>query len=123
MSCRLGRDVILTLRVPNPGIERDMRKSMVEALQSVPSARDVADSFYGGVEDASAPIQEVILPFTTSAEELFLVEAYYRKVIVGQETLSPPRRPSRERLGRRVLSQAHPCHPPDRGYRAPLPVR
>ena len=34
---RLGRDVVLTLRVPNPGIERDMRKSMVEALQSVPS--------------------------------------------------------------------------------------
>ena len=85
---RLGRDVILTLRVPNPGIERDMRKSLVEALQSVPSARDVADSFYGGGEDDSAPIQEVILPFTTSAEELFLVEAYYRKVIVGQETLT-----------------------------------
>ena len=85
---RLGRDVILTLRVPNPGIERDMRKSMVEALQSVPSARDVADSFYGGIEDASAPIQEVILPFTTSAEELSLVEAYYSNVIIGQETLS-----------------------------------
>ena len=85
---RLGRDVILTLRVPNPGIERDMRKSMVEALQSVPSARDVADSFYGGVEDDSAPIQEVILPFTTSAEELSLIEAYYSNVIIGQETLS-----------------------------------
>ena len=34
----LGRDIALTLRVPNPRIERDMRKSMVEALQSVPSA-------------------------------------------------------------------------------------
>ena len=85
---RLGRDVILTLRVPNPGIERDMRKSMVEALQSVPSARDVAHSFYGGVDDDAAPIQEVILPFTTSAEEISLVEAYYRKIIVGQEASS-----------------------------------
>ena len=82
---RLGKDVILTLRVPNPGIEQDMRKSMVEALQSVPSARDVANGFYGDVDDASAPIQEVILPFTTSAEEIALVDAYYRNIIVGQE--------------------------------------
>ena len=80
---QLGRDVALTLRVPNPSIERDLRKSMVEALQSVPAAWDMAASFYG--EDAAAPIQEVILPFTTSAEEISLVEAYYRKVIVGQE--------------------------------------
>ena len=80
---QLGRDVALTLRVPNPRIERDLRKSMVEALQSVPAAWDMATSFYG--EDAAAPIQEVILPFTTSAEEISLVEAYYRKVIVGQE--------------------------------------
>ena len=60
-----------------------MRKSMVEALQSVPSAWDMAQGFYGDVH--VAPIQEVILPMTTSAEELSLVEAYYRKIIVGQE--------------------------------------
>ena len=83
---RLGKDVVLTLRVPNPGIERDMRKSMVEALQSVPSAWDMARNFYGDGDDETAPIQEVILPFTTSAEELALVEAYYRHVIVGQES-------------------------------------
>ena len=81
---RLGRDVALTLRVPNPGIERDMRKSMVEALQSIPAAWDMAQSFYGDGEDA--PIQEVILPFTTAARELALVEAYYRRAIVGQES-------------------------------------
>ena len=80
---QLGRDIALTLRVPNPRIERDMRKSMVEALQSIPSAWDMAHSFYGG--EHVPPIQEVILPFTTSAEEISLVEAYYRKVIVGQE--------------------------------------
>ncbi len=81
---QLGRDVALTLRVPNPRIERDMAKSMVEALQSVPSAWDMASSFYGEGNSA-APIQEVILPFTTTAEELSLVEAYYSSVIVGQE--------------------------------------
>ena len=56
---QLGRDVALTLRVPNPRVERDMRKSMVEALQSVPAAWDMALSFYG--EENSSPIQEVIL--------------------------------------------------------------
>ena len=92
---RLGKDVVLTLRVPNPGIERDMRKSMVEALQSVPSAWDMARNFYGDGDDETAPIQEVILPFTTSAEELALVEAYYRQVIVGQE--------AQPLLGRRLV--------------------
>jgi phosphoenolpyruvate carboxylase len=80
---QLGRDVALTLRVPNPRVERDMRKSMVEALQSVPAAWDMALSFYG--EENISPIQEVILPLTTSAEELSLIEAYYRKMVVGQE--------------------------------------
>ena len=60
-----------------------MRKSMVEALQSIPSAWDVARGFYG--DDHVAPIQEVIVPMVTSAEEVALVEAYYQKVIVGQE--------------------------------------
>ncbi len=80
---QLGRDIALTLRVPNPSIERNMRKSLVEALQSVPSAWDMARGFYG--DGDVAPIQEVILPFTTSAEEVSMVEAYYRKVVVGQE--------------------------------------
>ena len=80
---QLGRDIALTLRVPNPHIEHDMRKSMVEALQSVPSAWDMAHGFYG--DRHVAPIQEVILPMTTSAEEISLVEAYYQKVIVGHE--------------------------------------
>ena len=81
---RLGRDCILTLRVPNPAIELEMRKSMVEALQSIPTAWDVARGLYG--DDMEAPIQEVILPFTTSAEELSLTEAYYRMHVVGQES-------------------------------------
>ena len=82
-NIRLGVNAALTLRVPNPRVERDMRKSMVEALQSVSSSWDMAQGFYG--DGDVAPIQEVILPLTTSAEELSMVEAYYRNVIVGQE--------------------------------------
>ena len=79
----LGRDVAVTLRVANPRAESDMRKSTVETLHSLPSAWDTAQGFYGG--DAVPPLQEVILPLTTSTEEVSLIEAYYRKVVVGQE--------------------------------------
>ena len=79
----LGRDGALTLRVANPRVESDMCKSTVEALQSLPPAWDTAQSFYSA--DTVPPIQEVILSLTTSAEEVSLVEAYYRKVVVGQE--------------------------------------
>ena len=80
---KLGRDAVITLRVPNPAIETEMRKLMVEALQGVTTAYDVASEFYGG--DLEAPIQEVILPFTTSADELSRIAAYYERFIVGQE--------------------------------------
>ncbi|MEX2431427.1 MAG: phosphoenolpyruvate carboxylase, partial [Dehalococcoidia bacterium] len=79
----LGKDCIITLRIPNPAIELEMRKLLVEALQGIPTAWDVAHGFYG--QDAQAPIQEVILPFTTSAEELELIAAYYERFVVGQE--------------------------------------
>ena len=81
---QLGKDCVLTLRVPNPRIETEMRKSTVEALQGIPKAWDMASEFYG--TDTEAPVQEVILPFTTSAEELTLLDVYYRKFVVGQET-------------------------------------
>ena len=80
---KLGRDAVITLRVPNPAIEMEMRKLMVEALQGITTAYDVAREFYGG--DLDAPIQEVILPFTTSADELSRIAAYYERFIVGQE--------------------------------------
>ena len=82
---KLGTDCVLTLRVPNPRIELEMRKSTVEALQGIPKAWDMAREFYGdGLQEP--PIQEVILPFTTSAEELSALDIYYRKFVVGQES-------------------------------------
>ena len=80
---RLGRDAVITLRVPNPAIELEMRKLLVEALQGIPTAYDVASEFYGS--DPVPPIQEVILPFTTSAAELGRIAAYYERFVVGQE--------------------------------------
>ena len=81
---KLGTDCTITLRVPNPAIEVSMRKSMVEALHSIPTAWDVAQGFYGDV--AEAPIQEVILPMTVSGEEVALIAEYYERFVVGQES-------------------------------------
>lgn len=99
---RLGSDCRLTMRVPNPRIEVEMRKSLVEALQGIPKAWDVASEFYSG--DIEPPIREVILPFTTTADELSDVDAYYRRFVVGQET-----RPLRD--GRSVSDWIGEFHP------------
>ena len=85
---KLGRDAVITLRVPNPSIELEMRKLLVEALQGIPIAYDVANEFYEG--DLEPPIQEVILPFTTNAAQIVKVRDYYAQFIAGQESRHLP---------------------------------
>ena len=77
----LGRDCRLTLRIPNPTEERELRKKTEEALHSITTAYDIATAFYQNTEP---PIFEVILPFTTSAEQLVLVDSYYRQEVAGK---------------------------------------
>jgi len=81
----LGRDVYLTYRIPNPNVEEDERKKFAEALETIPSSYDIARRFYG--EKASPPIFEVILPLTRSCLDLLRVVNYYRKVVVGKESM------------------------------------
>ncbi len=78
----LGRDNFLTLRLPNPNAEHGMHKKVEEALHTIVTSYDIASSFYNF--DAP-PIFEVILPFTTSAEELVWIDSYYREVVVGKQ--------------------------------------
>ena len=78
----LGRENFLTLRLPNPNAEHGMRKKVEEALHTIVTSYDIASSFYSF--DAP-PIFEVILPFTTSAEELVWIDSYYRDVVVGKQ--------------------------------------
>jgi phosphoenolpyruvate carboxylase len=80
---RLGEEVFLTLRLPNPSIEKEEAKILVEALESIPRSMDAARLFEG--RDAPAPIFEVILPMTTSAEELNRVYYFYRNFIQGKQ--------------------------------------
>jgi phosphoenolpyruvate carboxylase len=77
----LGRDVFLTMRIPNPGVEQGMRKKVEEALHNIPVSFDLAQQFYK--EPHAAPIFEVILPLTTSAEEPLWVYRYYQTFVAG----------------------------------------
>ncbi len=91
MKRRLGRDLFLTYRVPNPSVENAQGKILLETLHSIPRAYDVAKT--AGLD--CAPIFEVIIPMTTSHLELERVRNYYEHVIVGQKEL---------KLGREKIS-------------------
>jgi phosphoenolpyruvate carboxylase len=84
----LGRDVFLTLRVPNPTVERAEAKILLETLESIPRSFDAARLFYG--EDI-APVFEVILPMTASAKCIDRVYHYYADFVAGKQS-----RPFRE---------------------------
>ncbi len=79
---RLGDDVRLTLRLPNPDVEKNEAKVLLETLESIPRSCDAASLFYGC---EVPPIHEVILPMTMSAESLNRVYYYYRDFVVGKQ--------------------------------------
>jgi phosphoenolpyruvate carboxylase len=81
-SRRIGRDAFITLRVPNPDIERPEAKVLLETLESIPRSFDVARLFYG---DDAPPIFEVIMPMTVSARCLERVRAYYEDFVIGKQ--------------------------------------
>jgi phosphoenolpyruvate carboxylase len=78
----IGEDVRLTYRIPNPKIEGAERKYLLETLQNIPVANDVASLAY---KREVVPIFEVILPFTTQSSELVMLFNYYRKAIIAAE--------------------------------------
>ncbi|PKL58982.1 MAG: phosphoenolpyruvate carboxylase, partial [Methanomicrobiales archaeon HGW-Methanomicrobiales-4] len=78
----LGRDRLLTLRVPNPEFERAEAKILLETLGSIPRSYDIASLFYG---DETPPIFEVILPMTTTYSSIDNIYQYYRDFVIGQQ--------------------------------------
>ncbi len=78
---KLGKNVFLTLRVPNPVRERNSAKVLLEVLESIPRAFDTAKQFYG---EEIAPVFEVILPMTTSAIEVSRIWHYYQGFVVAK---------------------------------------
>lgn len=79
---RLGKDVFITLRVPNPTVEKAEAKILLETLESIPRSYDAAKLIYN---DDISPIFEVILPMTTSAKCVDRVYRYYHDFVVGKQ--------------------------------------
>lgn len=79
----LGQSIFLTLRVPNPTIERDEAKILLETLESIPRSFDTARSFY---QADIPPVFEVILPMVTSVKCLNRVYYYYRNYVAGKQS-------------------------------------
>lgn len=79
---RLGRDVFVTLRVPNPTVEKAEAKILLETLESIPRSFDASKLMFG---DDLPPIYEVILPMTTSSKCVDRVYHYYRDFIVARQ--------------------------------------
>lgn len=79
---RLGKDVFITLRVPNPTIEKAEAKVLLETLESIPRSFDAAKLFYG---DDIPPIFEVILPMATSHKCIDRIYRYYSDFVVGKQ--------------------------------------
>lgn len=82
---QIGRDVFLTLRVPNPMVEKDEAKILLETLESIPRSFDTAKLFY---QNDIPPIFEVILPMTSSAASIDRVYRYYHEFVVGKQHLA-----------------------------------
>ena len=79
---RLGRDVFITLRVPNPTVEKGEAKILLETLESIPRSFDAAKLFY---QDDTPPIFEVILPMTASPKCIDRIYRYYYDFVVGKQ--------------------------------------
>ncbi len=80
-DARLGEDVFLTFRIPNPSVEKGEAKVMLEVLESIPRSYDCARIFYG---DEIIPVFEVILPMTSDSAELNRVYYYYTNFVTGK---------------------------------------
>ncbi len=81
----IGKDVFITLRVPNPNYEKAESKLLVETLESIPRSYDTAQIFYK--DSTVAPIFEVIVPMA-DIETINRVYYYYKNIVVGKENKS-----------------------------------
>jgi len=81
---KLGSDIFLTLRVPNPTVEQEEAKVLIETLESIPRSYDIIKFFD---TQGIPPIFEVILPMTTSHKCLNRIYYYYKDFITGRQSL------------------------------------
>lgn len=78
----LGQDKFLTLRVPNPNIEKSEGKILLETLHSIPRNFDLAQAFY---HKGIAPLFEVVMPMCASEKDLLRVHEYYKTFVIKSQ--------------------------------------
>ena len=79
---RLGKDLFITLRIPNPALETAEAKILLETLESIPRSFDASRQFYG---DDISPVFEVILPMTSSIKCIDRIYRYYCDFVIGKQ--------------------------------------
>ena len=79
---KIGKNIFITLRIPNPDIEKYEGKLLAETLEFIPRSFDVAKTFYN---ENIPPIFEVSLPMTTNSISLKRIKNYYRNVVIKKE--------------------------------------
>ncbi|MDD9954501.1 MAG: phosphoenolpyruvate carboxylase [Candidatus Woesearchaeota archaeon] len=79
----LGDRIVLSLRIPNPNVEKSEAKILLEALNSITRSYDIVKLFYG--EDAKPPIIDVYVPMVQSADDVLKVHEYYQEYIINQQ--------------------------------------
>ncbi|MEJ2295768.1 MAG: phosphoenolpyruvate carboxylase, partial [Candidatus Lokiarchaeota archaeon] len=83
---RLGNNIFLTLRLPNPEFERPEAKILIETLESIPRSFDASQTVFN---DEIPPIFEVILPMAQSQLALDRIYSYYHKFVIGKQNYQP----------------------------------
>ncbi|MEM2909129.1 MAG: phosphoenolpyruvate carboxylase [Candidatus Bilamarchaeaceae archaeon] len=79
---RLGRDLRLTYRVPNPAVEKTESKILVETLTSIARSSDTASLFYS---ENVVPVFEVAVPMCSSEKDALKIKLFYSNFISGIE--------------------------------------
>lgn len=80
----LGKEVFLTFRIPNPEVEKVEAKLVPEVLDSIPRCYDTTQAIY---QEDFIPVFEVILPMTTSAEQLNRIYYYYQNFVIKKRDM------------------------------------
>ncbi len=92
----LGKDIFLTIRCPNPEIEKTEAKILAELLSSITRNHDIASLFY---KKNTTPIFEMVVPMCQSEEPLIMLREFYKKFIRDTKEILACGKSTQEWLG------------------------
>lgn len=81
---RLGKDEFMLLRAPNPAVEKNEAKLLLEVLESIPRSYDISRAVF---RDDVAPLFEVSIPMVSSEKTLIRIAEYYKKFVSGKQNV------------------------------------